>query len=176
MCAAPVSNHVRRRLVVSCRHSYVLMFVLAGAGWMSHEADAQDKYPVRPVRLVVPFAPGGGADISARMIAQKLTERLGQQVVADNRPGAGGNIGVELGLKAPPDGYTLLLVSSSYGANPALYKLDFDPVTAFEPITLVSQQPFIVALNLGVPAKSVKELIAYARANPGRLNYLSSGI
>jgi tripartite-type tricarboxylate transporter receptor subunit TctC len=124
---------------------------------------------------VVPFAPGGGADISARTIAQKLTERFGQQVVADNRPGAGGNIGAELVLKAPPDGYTLLLVSSSYGANPALYKLSFDPVTAFEPITLVSQQPFILAVNLGVPAKSVKELISYAKAHPGKLNYLSSG-
>jgi tripartite-type tricarboxylate transporter receptor subunit TctC len=136
---------------------------------------AQDRYPSRPIRLVVPFAPGGGADISARTIAQKLTERLGQQVVADNRPGAGGNIGAELVLRAPPDGYTLLLVSSSYGANPALYKLSFDPVTAFEPITLVSQQPFILVVNLGVPAKSVKELVAHAKANPGKLNYLSSG-
>ncbi|HZM47337.1 MAG TPA: tripartite tricarboxylate transporter substrate binding protein [Burkholderiales bacterium] len=136
---------------------------------------AQEKYPTRPIRLVVPFAPGGGADISARTIAQKLTERFGQQVVADNRPGAGGNIGAELVLKAPPDGYTLLLVSSSYGANPALYKLSFDPVTAFEPITLVSQQPFILAVNLGVPAKSAKELISYAKAHPGKLNYLSSG-
>ena len=124
---------------------------------------------------MVPFAPGGGADISARTIAQKLTERFGQQVVADNRPGAGGNIGAELVLKAPADGYTLLLVSSSYGANPALYKLAFDPVTAFEPITLVSQQPFILAINLGVPAKSAREFIAYAKANPGKLNYLSSG-
>ena len=176
MRAAPLSNHVWPRLIVRCCNSHILMFVLAGAGWVSLDVAAQDKYPVRPVRLVVPFAPGGGADISARTIAQRLTERLGQQVVADNRPGAGGNIGVELVLKAPPDGYTLLLVSSSYGANPALYRLDFDPVTAFEPITLVSQQPFIVAINLGVPAKSVKELIAYAKANPGRLNYLSSGI
>ncbi len=115
----------------------------------SAAAFAQGDYPARPMRLVVPFAPGGGADISARTIAQKLTERFGQQVVVDNRPGAGGNIGTELVLKAPPDGYTLLLVSSSYGANPALYNLGFDPVTAFEPITLVSQQPFILAINLG---------------------------
>jgi len=95
--------------------------------------------------------------------------------VVDNRPGAGGNVGTELVLKAAPNGYTLLLVSSSYGANPALYKLDFDPITAFEPITLVSQQPFILVINLNVPAKSVKELVAYAKANPGKLNYLSSG-
>ena len=175
MRAVPVSDHVRWRLVVKCRSLSILLFVLAGAGWIASDVVAQSKYPVRPVRLVVPFAPGGGADISARTIAQKLTERLGQQVVADNRPGAGGNIGVELVLKAPPDGYTLLLVSSSYGANPALYKLDFDPVTAFEPITLVSQQPFVLVVNPGVPARSVKELVAYMKANPGRLNYLSSG-
>jgi len=153
----------------------IAIAVLTATICMTSGAFAQDKYPSRPIRLVVPFAPGGGADISARTIAQKLTERFGQQVVADNRPGAGGNIGAELVLKAPPDGYTLLLVSSSYGANPALYKLSFDPVTAFEPITLVSQQPFILAINLGVPAKSAKEFIAYAKAHPGKLNYLSSG-
>ena len=151
------------------------MLLSAAVACAATGAAAQEKYPSRPIRLVVPFAPGGGADISARTIAQKLTERFGQQVVADNRPGAGGNIGAELVFKAPPDGYTLLLVSSSYGANPALYKLSFDPVTAFEPITLVSQQPFILAVNLGVPAKSAKELISYAKAHPGKLNYLSSG-
>ena len=143
--------------------------------WASAGALAQGKYPSRPVRLIVPFAPGGGADISGRAIAQKLSERFGQQVVVDNRPGAGGNVGTELVFKAQPDGYTLLLVSSSYGANPALYKLTFDPVTAFSPITLVSQQPFILAINPGVPAKSVREFVAYAQANPGKLNYLSSG-
>jgi tripartite-type tricarboxylate transporter receptor subunit TctC len=145
--------------------------LLIGSG----AALAEEKYPTRPIRLIVPFAPGGGADISARAIAQRLSERFGQQVVPDNRPGAGGNLGTELVLKAAPDGYTLLLVSSSYGANPALYKLSFDPITAFAPITLVSQQPFIMVVNPGVPAKSVKEFVAYAKANPGKLNYLSSG-
>ena len=138
-------------------------------------AFAQDKYPSRPVRLVVPFAPGGGADISARTIAAKLSERVGQQVVVENRPGAGGNVGTDLVSKAPPDGYTLLLVSSSYGANPSLYKLSFDPVNGFEPITLVSQQPFILVVHPSLPARSVKELIALARAKPGSLNYASSG-
>ena len=140
---------------------------------------AQASYPERPiykpVRLIVPFAPGGGADISGRTIAAKLTERFGHQVVVDNRPGAGGNLGTELVAKASPDGYTLLLSSSSYGANPSLYKLSYDPVTGFEPVTLVSQQPFIFVINPAVPVKSVKELISYAKANPGKLNYLSSG-
>src|SRR5262245_41639604 len=118
-------------------------------------AQAQDKYPGRAVRLIVPFPPGGGADISARTIAAKLTERFGQQVVVDNRPGAGGNVGTEAAVKAAPDGYTLLLVSSSYGANPALYKLSFDPVNGLEPITLVSQQPFILVVHPSLPARSV---------------------
>ena len=127
------------------------------------------------MRLVVPFAPGGGADISARAIAAKLTERFGQQVLVDNRPGAGGNVGTDMVAKSPPDGYTLLLVSSSYGANPSLYKLSFDPVNGFEPITLVSQQPFILVVHPSLPARSVRELIALAKAKPGSLNYASSG-
>ena len=138
-------------------------------------AYAQDKYPSRPVRLIVPFAPGGGADISARTIAAKLTDRFNQQVLVDNRAGAGGNVGTDLAAKSPPDGYTLLLVSSSYGANPSLYKLSFDPVNGFEPITLVSQQPFILVVHPSLPARSVKELIALAKAKPGSLNYASSG-
>jgi len=139
------------------------------------DALAESSYPTRPVRLIVPFAPGGGADISARVVAARLTERLGQQVVVDNRPGAGGNVGTELVARATPDGYTLISVSSSYAANPALYKLSYDPVKGFEPITLVSQQPFLFVVNPAVPAKTVKELIALARAQPGKLNYLSSG-
>lgn len=132
-------------------------------------------YPVKPVRVIVPFAPGGGADISARTIAHKLSERLGQQFFVDNRPGAGGNVGTELAAKSPPDGYTLLLVSSSYGSNPSLYKLSFDPVAGFEPITLVSQQPFIVAVHPSLPVKSVKELVALAKGKPGELSFASSG-
>jgi len=133
-------------------------------------------YPSKPIRFIVPFAPGGGADISARAVASRLTERLGQQVVIDNRPGAGGNLGTELVARAAPDGYTLLWASSGYGANPSLYKLSYDPVTGFEPVTLVTQQPFLFVVNPAVPAKTVKEFIAYAKANPGKLNYLSSGV
>ena len=142
---------------------------------IASEAPAQEKYPSKPVRVIVPFAPGGGADISARAISQKLTERLGQQFIVENRAGAGGNLGTEFAFKAPPDGYTLLLVSSSYGANPSLYKLPFDPVSGFEPITLVSQQPFIAVVHPSLPARTVKELIALARAKPGELSFASSG-
>jgi tripartite-type tricarboxylate transporter receptor subunit TctC len=139
------------------------------------QAAAQERYPAKVVRLIVPFAPGGGADISARTIAQKLTERLGQQFVVDNRAGGGGNLGTELVAKAAPDGYTLLLVSSSYGANPSLYKLSFDPVSGFEPITLVSQQPFIAVVHPSLPVKSIKQLVALAKARPGDLAFASSG-
>ena len=144
-------------------------------GCLVAQAAAQERYPSKPVRMIVPFAPGGGADISARAISQKLSERLGQQFIVENRPGAGGNVGVELAARAVPDGYTLLLVSSSYGANPSLYKLSFDPVNGVEPITLVSQQPFIAVVHPSLPVKSVKELIALAKAKPGELSFASSG-
>ena len=151
------------------------MICIITASFAAEFAWAQEKYPSRAIRLIVPFAPGGGADISGRTIAARLSERYAQQVVVDNRPGAGGNLGVELASKAPPDGYTLLLVSSSYGANPSLYKLSFDPVNGFEPITLVSQQPFILVVHPSLPVRSVKDLIALAKAKPGSLNYASSG-
>jgi tripartite-type tricarboxylate transporter receptor subunit TctC len=150
-------------------------FIFLATAFLLSPAMAQDKYPSRSARLIVPFPPGGGADISARTIAAKLTERLGQQFVVDNRSGAGGNLGTELASKAAPDGYTLLLVSSSYGANPSLYKLNYDPVGGFEPITLVSQQPFVLIVHPSMPAKSVKELIALAKSKPATLNYASSG-
>jgi tripartite-type tricarboxylate transporter receptor subunit TctC len=160
-----------------CRDNLFRLVVcgFAAACALARPAFADEKFPSRALRLIVPFAPGGGADISARVIAAKLTERLGQQVLVDNRPGGGGNVGVDLASKAPPDGYTLLLVSSSYGANPSLYKLSFDPVNGFEPITLVSQQPFILVVHPSLPARSVKELIALAKAKPHSLNYASSG-
>jgi len=160
---------MREPFALSCAAAAALCVSVFGA------AHAQEKYPSRPVRLIVPFAPGGGADISARTIAAKLTERFKEQVLVDNRPGAGGNVGTDLAAKSPPDGYTLLLVSSSYGANPSLYKLSFDPVNGFEPITLVSQQPFILVVHPSLPVHSVKELIALAKAKPGTLNYASSG-
>ncbi|TMI04375.1 MAG: hypothetical protein E6H43_02405 [Betaproteobacteria bacterium] len=104
------------------------------------------QYPTKPVRIIAPFAPGGGTDFIARLIAQKLTERLGQQVIVENKPGAGGNLGAEFAVKSAPDGYTLLLVAGSYTVNPSLYKLSFDPVNDITPIVQLSQGPFVVAV------------------------------
>ena len=133
------------------------------------------QYPTKPVRIIAPFAPGGGTDFIARLIAQKLTERLGQQVIVENKPGAGGNLGAEFAVKSAPDGYTLLLVAGSYTVNPSLYKLSFDPVNDIAPIIQLSQGPFVVAVHPSVPAHSLKELIELARREPDKLSYASAG-
>jgi len=133
------------------------------------------QYPAKPVRIIAPFAPGGGTDFIARLIAQKLTERLGQQVIVENKPGAGGNLGAEFAVKSAPDGYTLLLVAGSYTVNPSLYKLSFDPVNDITPIIQLSQGPFVVAVHPSVPAHSLKELIELARRQPDKLSYASAG-
>jgi tripartite-type tricarboxylate transporter receptor subunit TctC len=127
------------------------------------------------VRLIVPFAPGGGTDASARLIAQKLTESFGKSVVVDNRAGGGGTVGVETAVNATPDGYTMLLISASYATNAAIYKLPYDAVNDITPITQVFDSATVVALHPSVPVMSVKDLIAYAKAKPGALNYGSSG-
>ena len=132
-------------------------------------------YPTKPVRIIAPFAPGGGTDFIARLIAQKLTERLGQQVIVENKPGAGGNLGAEFAVKSPPDGYTLLLIAGSYTVNPSLYKLSFDPVNDISPIVQLSQGPFVLAVHPSVPAKTLKELIDYAHKQPDKLSYASAG-
>jgi tripartite-type tricarboxylate transporter receptor subunit TctC len=130
-------------------------------------------YPSKPIRLVVPFPPGGSLDVVARAIGQKLTEAWGQPVVIDNRPGAGGNIGADLVAKSAPDGYTILEGAlSTHAVNVSLYsKMPYDPVRDFAPITLVAITPNVLVLNPSVPANSVKELIAYAKANPGKLSF-----
>jgi tripartite-type tricarboxylate transporter receptor subunit TctC len=133
-------------------------------------------YPSKPIRLIVPFAPGGGTDITARAVAQKLTETWGQTVVADNRPGANGTIGVDMAAKSAPDGYTLTMISSSHAVNVGLYtKLPYDLLKDLAPVTQLTRQPYALVINPSVPAKSVKELIAVAKAKPGTLNYGSSG-
>jgi tripartite-type tricarboxylate transporter receptor subunit TctC len=137
---------------------------------------AADAYPTKPVRMIVPFPAGGGVDIVARSLAPHLTERWKQQVVVDNRPGAGAIIGADVAAKSPADGYTLLLANTAHAINATLHrKLAFDPVRDFAPITLIATQPSVLAVHPSVPAKSVKELIALARAKPGSLNFASSG-
>lgn len=132
-------------------------------------------YPAKTVRMIVPFPPGGGSDVIARVSAQKLAAAIGQQVVVDNRPGAGGTVGVELGMKAPADGYTLTLIAASYTVNPSMYKLSFDPVNDITSIVQLSQGPFLLAVHPSLPVRSVQELVRLARARPGQLSYASSG-
>jgi tripartite-type tricarboxylate transporter receptor subunit TctC len=133
-------------------------------------------YPARPVRIVVPFAAGGSTDITARLIGQWLSERLGQQFVIENRPGAGSNIGTELVVNASPDGYTLLMVGASSAINATLYdKLNFNFLRDITPVSGIMSIPFILAVNPSFPAKTVSEFIAYARANPGKVNMASGG-
>jgi tripartite-type tricarboxylate transporter receptor subunit TctC len=133
-------------------------------------------YPVKPIRIIVPFAPGGGTDLVARSIAAKFNETWGQPVVVDNRAGGNGNIGTEMVAKAPADGYTLLFnTNATLVINPHMSKLGYDPVRDFAPITQASVQPFVLLLHPSVPAKSVAELIGLIKAKPGEFNYGSSG-
>ena len=132
-------------------------------------------YPSKPVRIIVPFAPGGGNDIIARYLAQQLTDTFGKPCLVENKPGAGGALGIEAGVKSPPDGHTLVMISSSYSVNPSLYKLSFDPVTDITPLIQIAEGPQLVVANPAFPAKSVRELIAFARQNPGLVSYASSG-
>jgi tripartite-type tricarboxylate transporter receptor subunit TctC len=139
-----------------------------------HPALGQN-YPNRSIRMIVPFAPGGGSDLIARIAAQKLTAAMGQQVIVDNRPGAGGTVGAELGVKAPADGYTLTLIAASYTVGPSMYKLTFDAVGDITAIIQLTQGPFLLAVHPSLPVRNVKELIALAKARPGQMSYASSG-
>ena len=133
-------------------------------------------YPVKPIRVLVGFAPGGSTDTISRIVTPRLTERLGQQVIVENRPGAAGNIAAELAAKAPPDGYTLLMASASHTINASLYpKLPFDVIKDFAAITLVCSSPFILVVHPSVPAKTTRDLINLARSKPGDLSYASGG-
>lgn len=137
---------------------------------------AQKTWPERPVRVVVPFGPGGGTDIIARLISARMSEEFGQQFVVDNRAGAGGTIGAELVTRAIPDGYTIIMVSTSYATNAALYKLAYDPIKGIAPVSPVGTSAELAVVHPSVPIKSLKELIDYARAKPRTLNYGSSGV
>jgi tripartite-type tricarboxylate transporter receptor subunit TctC len=138
-------------------------------------AVAQD-YPTRPVRLIIPFPPGGSNDVVGRMIATKLTDQLGKQVVVDNRAGAGGVVGTEIASKAAPDGYTLLVISIAHAVNPWLYKLPYDPIKDFTPIGIMASGPNVMVVHPDLPVKSVKELITLAKSKPGDIQYASAGV
>jgi tripartite-type tricarboxylate transporter receptor subunit TctC len=145
-----------------------LAFVAAAPLWAQ-------QYPAKPVRIIVPFAPGGGTDFIARFMAQRLSGSLGQPFLVENRPGAGSTIGTEQGLKSPPDGYTLTIVSNSYAASASLYKLRFDPIADMQPVIQISSGPYMVVVHPSLPVKSVRELIDLAKAEPGRVFFASSG-
>jgi tripartite-type tricarboxylate transporter receptor subunit TctC len=151
--------------------------VVAAAAVPADAAEPAAAFPSKPVRLVVPFTPGGSTDILARAVGQKLSESWGQPVVVDNRPGAGGIIGMEAVAKAAPDGYTLVMGHvGTLAANPALYKtLPYDPVKDFAPVTLIARVPNVLVVGPAVPSKSVAELVALAKAKPGKLDYGSGG-
>jgi len=153
------------------------VLLIASTGLMAAgPATAADVYPSKTIRLVVPFAPGGGSDIVARLLSPKMTEALGQTVVVDNRAGASANLGAAMVAKAAPDGYTLLLANANYTINPSLFKsLPFDPVREFAPVALLANVTNVLAIHPSIPAKSVKELISFAKAHPGQLNFASPG-
>src|ERR1700675_1224094 len=153
--------------------SVVSMLMVAAAG----ACRAQDAatYPTKPIRMVIALAAGGGVDTSGRLLGQKFIDAWGQQVVAENRPGAGGTIATELVARAPPGGYQLLMQSRSHAITPALYKLSYDTIKDFAPISLFVQSPSVLAVHPSLPVKSVKELIAFARARPNEILFSSSG-
>ena len=135
------------------------------------------QYPQRALKMIVPFPPAGATDVVGRIVAQKLTERLGQSVVVENRPGAGGSIGSDLVAKSAPDGYTILMATSStHSIGPVLQKLPYDPLKDFAPITHVANVPNVLVVSPKLPVTSVKEFVAYAKAQPGKLNFASSGV
>ncbi|HEX9465726.1 MAG TPA: tripartite tricarboxylate transporter substrate binding protein [Alphaproteobacteria bacterium] len=163
---------VLARLLAGGLAACMLVFVAFGPG----PATAQT-WPTRTVRFVVPFPAGGSADTLARLLGQKITEPLGQPVVVENKPGAGGNLGTDAVAKSAPDGYTFLMTPSSFASQPSLYaNLGWDPVKDFTPVVLIASQPHMLEINLGVPANSLSELIALAKASPGTLNYASGGV
>ncbi len=137
---------------------------------------AADDYPNRPVRLIVPFPPGGSNDVVGRLVARYLSDKLGQQVYVDNRGGAGGTIGTEACAQAAPDGYTICVVSLAHAVNPALYTLHYDPIKSFTPISIFATGPNVLVVHPSAPFRSVKDLLAAAKAKPGELNYASAGI
>ncbi|MBI3372072.1 MAG: tripartite tricarboxylate transporter substrate binding protein [Betaproteobacteria bacterium] len=150
--------------------------IVCGAALLFAGASHAQTWPARPVRIIVPFAPGGPTDVMARILAQKLSESFGQQFVVENRAGAGGNIGMNLVAKSAPDGYAVLLASSSYVVNPSLYaKAGYDPHKDFAPVTVAAASPNVLVVHPSVPARNAQELVALVRGNPGKHNYAQPG-
>ncbi len=166
----------RARRASSWRTTAGLVAVATTLALGAGVARAQGKWPDRPIRLLTPFAPGGGSDILGRALGPSVSEALGQQIVVDNRPGGGGTLGAGIAVRAEPDGYTFIIVSGSYGANPILHDLPYDSVKDITPIILVGETGLVTTMNPKVAIKSVKDLIAYARANPGKLTFGSAGV
>lgn len=157
------------------RFNAMLMTGAAGAA-LAPVARAETAWPTKPIRFVVPYTPGGFTDVMARLVAARLTERLGQQVLIENKPGANSIIGVDSVAKAPPDGYTFAVVIAAYAANTTLYpKLPYDPRKDLQPVSLIGVSPLVAAVNLGTPFKDARSLVAYAKANPGKVSFGSSG-
>ena len=156
------------------RHAVVLGFAFALVAGVAH---AQGDWPNHPIRMIVPYPPGGGTDVVARIVNEKLSQELGQPIVIDNRGGAGGSVGTEIASKAPPDGYTILLTLSSHTINPKLFpKLGYDVERDFIPISLAASIPQILVANPSVPATNMQELLAWMKANAGKVNYASVGV
>ena len=157
------------------RHA-IIFFALAAAVLPATQALAQKDYPNRPVRMIIPFSPGGSNDIMGRLVAGKLTQSMGEQVVVDNRPGASGIIGTDIAAKSAPDGYTVLVMSLTFAVNPSLHsKLPYDTAKDLIPVTLIASAPLMLVVHPSLPTKTVKEFIAYTKANPGKLNFGSGG-
>jgi tripartite-type tricarboxylate transporter receptor subunit TctC len=164
-----------RTLVASAVVAMALSLA-AGSAAAQQKSAAQQKYPIKPIRLVSPFAPGGGTDILARLLAPPVSEALGQTIVVDNRPGGGGSLGAGTVVRAEPDGYTLILVSGSFGANAALHNLPYDSVKDITPIILLGETGLVSSMYPKSPIMSIKDLIVHARANPGKLLFGSAGV
>jgi tripartite-type tricarboxylate transporter receptor subunit TctC len=154
----------------------IMRRLLALALLLGLAGPAAADYPDRPVRLIIPFPPGGSNDVVGRLVANQLSEKLGHKVFVDNRGGAGGVLGTEAAATAAPDGYTLLIISIAHAVNPALHKLNYDPIKSFTPISILATGPNVLAVNPQLPVKDVKELVALAREKPGALDYASAGV
>jgi len=158
------------------RRVYAARALVAITGLAAVAGASAQQYPNRPVRLIIPFSAGGAADVPGRILGQRISESMGQQLIIDNRPGAGSTIGAEAGAKAPPDGYTWFMISNTHFVSAALYKkLPYDSLNDYTPVTQITSAPNVLVVHPSLPAKSVKELIALAKTKPGDINYASSG-